>query len=103
MQASESYEWLLNACLQECRKGISHLEGIAGGGEVRQAWLREDLGELLALEAAAIQALTTLQREPDPSEDDRNLAQEKLDRLQSRLLESFHRLANEGLPVSSCL
>jgi hypothetical protein len=103
MQASESYEWLLDSCLQECRKGISRLEQIAAGGERKRDWLHEDLGELLALEAAAIQSFTDLKRGSEFSEYDRNLAQEKLDRLQAKLLESFHRLASEGIPVSSCL
>ncbi|HOA73769.1 MAG TPA: hypothetical protein PL151_04380 [Phycisphaerae bacterium] len=102
MRGSESYEWLLDSCLQECRKGISRLEQIAAGGEEKRAWLQEDLHELLALEAAAVESFAHLKRTSDVSEHDRNLAQEKLDRLQAKLLESFHHLAGENVAASSC-
>jgi len=102
MRGSESYEWLLESCLQECRKGISRLEQIAAGGEQKRAWLQEDLGELLALEAAAMQSFGQLKHGGDGSETERTLAQERLDRLQAKLLDSFHHLAAEGVPASVC-
>lgn len=96
MQGSDSYEWLLDSCLQECRKGISHLEQIAAGAEQR-GWLQEDLQELQALETAALHSFAALKRSPETADPTRNMTQEKLDRLQAKLLESFHHLASDGL------
>jgi hypothetical protein len=98
MRSSDSYEWLVESCLEECRKGISRLEQIAAGTpEDRVSWLQEDLSELLALEAAAMQSFESMRKESVVREPARNLAQERLDRLQAKLLESFQHLAGERI------
>jgi hypothetical protein len=103
MQAPESYEWLLESCLQECRKGIAHLERIAAtSNSQRPDWLQQDIADLLELEAAALHSFATLRRMADPAPATRELTQERLDRLQTRLLESFQHLATQGLSVSRC-
>jgi hypothetical protein len=101
MQGSDSYEWLLDSCLQECRKGISRLEQIAAGAEQKGGWLEQDLEELQALETAALHSFAALRRSSEKPDYTRNLTQEKLDRLQTKLLESFHHLASDGL-TSRC-
>lgn len=95
MRGSESYEWLLDSCLRECRKGISHLEQIALTTEQNREWLRDELFHLHTLEASAMSCFAALKRSPHASEDQRIWAQEKLDRLQASLLECFHHLASE--------
>jgi hypothetical protein len=97
MQRSQSYEWLLESCLQECRKGISHLEEIAAGDEPPQPeWLKGDLAELFALEAAAVDSLNALKKTSQASGEP-DYTQERLDRLQAKLLESFQHLASESI------
>lgn len=95
MQGSESYEWLLDSCLQECRKGISRLEQIAAGAD-REAWLQEDLRELQALETAALSSFAAM-KTARPSDTCHDMAQERLDRLQAKLLDSLQHLAAEGV------
>lgn len=102
-QGSESYEWLLNSCLQECRRSITRLEQIASTAEQKKGWLQEDLDELLSLESAAIESMDSLRRTsglPDSSQD---ITQERLDKLQTKLLQCFHHLASEGISTSSCV
>lgn len=104
MQRSESYEWLLDSCLRECRKGISHLEQIARSEEPSNpTWLQEDIAELLALEAAAVDSYDTLRRQKPVETQTPEFTQERLDRLQAKLLDSFQHLAREGIAVPNCI
>ncbi len=93
MQRSPSYEWLLDSCLQECRKSIAHLEQLAETCAPACVWLEEDLTELLALEAAAVASVRALKQTPDVPETRCDHAAEELDRLQGKLLQSFQHLA----------
>lgn len=96
MPESRSYEWLLDSCLQECRKGISRLEQIAAGAD-DETWILNDLRELQALETAAVSSFTALRQGAPDRKDRQDLAQERLDRLQAKLLQSFQHLASEGV------